>query len=122
MNGATFAVRTNAPYQATLREAPAGVYRVQAIGYDDDGGVGSSSVVSINVQPRIDRIETAGTNLAVLQFDAPLLSPYALEAADVLPAWSNLVTFPAESARRRVRFTNAFPVEVPTRFYRLALP
>jgi len=57
------------------------------------------------------------------QFDSPIIIHFlSIPAADVLPAWSNLLTFPAESTRRRVRFTNAFPVEVPTRFYRLALP
>jgi Big-like domain-containing protein len=124
LNGSTFAMRTNAPFQASFREAPAGIYALQAIAYDDDGGVGSSSIVIANIQPRIDRILRHPENMVVLEFDAPLLHPYALEAADTLSSseWVNIQTFPSETSRRRIRATNAIPAEVSTRFYRLMLP
>ena len=124
INGAPFAARTNAPYEVSLRNAPAGVYELQAVCYDDDGGIGYSSIVNAYVQPRIDRVEYYRSNQVVLEFEAPWSHPIAVQATDVLPAldWTDLGSFRVEPLRSRIRFTNAVPDQVPMRFYRLALP
>jgi hypothetical protein len=124
LNGALFGVRTNAPFQLSLRNAPPGRHSFQAIAHDDDGGVSASEVVSVIVAPHIDLIESVGDRLAALEFTTPADQICVLEVTDLLspPAWTNLATFPAEPAPRRWRVTNALPAEVNTRFYRLAVP
>jgi len=124
VNGAFFSVPTNTPFRATLTNAPGGTYPLQAVVHDDDGGVSTSSVVNVTVAPRINRIESPHAEIAVIEFNSLLNQSCVLQAADTLwPAdWTNIANFSGDAVPRQLRVTNALPVGVNTRFYRLVVP
>ena len=116
-------LRTNDLYQLLLTNPPAGTYPVYAIAYDDDGGVRTSAVVNATLAPYISRLERVGADLAVLDFESPINHAYELQASDTLspPAWTTVTNFPPEMIMRPLRVTNALPVGLTTRFYRMVL-
>jgi hypothetical protein len=124
VNGALFGVRTNAPFQLSLRNAPAGRYPVQAVVYDDDGGMNASPVVMITVAPRIDRIERLDPTDIFIEFNSPMNQGCVLEATSTLPPglWINIGSFPPEPMPRLWRVTNSVTEDLPNRFYRLLVP
>ena len=123
LNGALFGVRTNTPFQLSLKNAPGGTYPLQAVAWDDDGGVSTSAVVNVTVAPRIDRITSLDPNLAIIEFNSTMNQDCVLQATDSLaPAfWTNITSFSAEPLPRPWRITNEMPAGVSTRFYRLLL-
>lgn len=124
VNGMLFAVCTNAPFQVSLRNAPAGSYPLQAVAYDDDGGMSTSAAVAVGVAPRIDRIESVGADRVALEFNSLIGQSCILQATDTCspPAWTNLTVFPGDLMPHRLRVTNALPAGVNARFYRLLVP
>lgn len=123
MNGALLGVRTNAPYQLTLREMPAGTGMFQAVATDDDGGVGVSGVAAVTVRPRITRIENAPGG-ALLHFDTLVNHALTLQATESWRPddWTNLHSVPPATIPGPASHFDPYPSNRNARYYRLRIP
>lgn len=124
LNGAVVGVRSNAPFNLSISNAPAGAHVLSVIAYDDDGGAKTSAPVHVVVGPRLKRIEAVGPGSHILEFDTAVNRSSILQYTDELPAlgWTNLQSFPGGSTSLPVRITNSLPSGTTKRFYRLWMP
>jgi hypothetical protein len=121
VDGMPVGTRTNPPYYLSVSGLAVGSHTLQAVAYDDDGGMGSSAPLNITIAPGIDAIRHVETNVVVIEFRAPPGQTLQLEVTDSLTAsmWSTLGSFSGGDATTPHRVTNSIPSGVSTRYYRL---